>query len=103
MIVCVPAVAFQLYVQFVVPDSLNQVVPPSSDTSTAATCPSVSFATPLIVTGWPSTKLAPLAGVEIDEVGGDLAAAISPGCNVAGCTPISASRFTIACWISGSV
>src|SRR5215831_19266530 len=30
MIVCVPAVAFQLYAQFVVPDALNQVVPPST-------------------------------------------------------------------------
>jgi hypothetical protein len=88
IIVYGPATAFQLYIQLVVPDALNQVVPPFTDTSTPATFPPVSLATPLIVTGWPSTKLAPLAGVEIDEVGGvvsvDATAGISPDCNEPG-------------------
>jgi hypothetical protein len=89
MIVCDPAAAFQVRVQLVVPEALSQVAPPSTDTSTPATRPPpMSFATPLIVTGWPSTKLAFLAGVEIDEMGGavsvDCTAAISPDCNEPG-------------------
>ena len=89
------------------PDALCQVAPPSTDTSTPATCPSTSVATPLITTGWPSMKLEPLPGVATEDMGGvvsvDWTAATSSDCNVAGRTPISASKFTIACCMSGSV
>src|ERR1700730_8477177 len=86
---------------------MNQVAPPSTDTSTPATRPPVSFATPLIRTGWLSAKLEPLPGVETEDTGGvlsvDLAAPTSPDCNDPGWTLISASRLTIACGMSGSV
>ena len=68
----------------------------------------MSLALPLIATGCPSPKVAPTRGVAIVDTGGvvsvDLLAGTNGGaCNVAGCTPISASKFTIACWMSGSV
>jgi hypothetical protein len=41
------------------------------------------------------------AGAVMAELGGvksvDATAAANPGCNVTGCIPMSASRFTVAC------
>jgi hypothetical protein len=74
--------------------------------STLATIPPESLAVPLIVTGVPALTFWPEAGLVIMDTGGvvsvDAWAAMSPLCNVAGCTPISAKRFTVACCIFGS-
>jgi hypothetical protein len=63
-------------------------------------------AVPLIVTAVPVLTVWPEAGLVIMDTGGvvsvDACAVISPLCNVAGCTPISAKRFTVACCIFGS-
>ncbi len=57
-----------------------------------------------MVTGAKAAKEAPWAGEEIVTTGGltsvDCVAGIKPDCNVAGCIPISANRFTVACCIS---
>src|SRR5262249_6357899 len=54
-----------------------------------------------MVTFAPSEKVAPWAGDVLGEVGGgvsaDAVSGVSPDINVAGCAPISASRFTVAC------
>ena len=53
----------------------------------------------------PEEKVAPLEGEVIVAVGAvksdDWEAAVKPACNVPGCTPISANKFTVACCISG--
>src|SRR6266852_4717883 len=71
------------------------------------TPPPVSVAVPLMVTAVPCWKVAPATGEVIDEVGGRLSveaeAATRPACSVAGWTPISASKFTVACCIRTSV
>jgi hypothetical protein len=84
-----------------------QVAPPSADTSTPPTCPPTSLAVPVTATCVPSTGCAPAAGEVMLAVGGVVSADAVAGCNpairVAGCTPMSANRFTVACCMLGSV
>ncbi len=84
-----------------------QVAPPSADTSTPPTCPPTSLAVPVTVTCVPSTGWAPPAGEVMMAVGGvvsvDAVAGCSPAIRVAGCTPMSANRFTVACCMLASV
>ena len=85
----------------------RQVVPLSVDTSTPATRPPpASVAVPVMVTGVPTGRVAPAAGEPIAVVGGvvsvEAVAAVSPLRSVSGCTPMSANRFTVACWAAVS-
>ncbi len=63
--------------------------------------PPASVAVPMIVTGAP-VETTPPTGSVITEVGGvksvDCVAATNPDCSVAGCTPMSAKRLTVACF-----
>ena len=84
-----------------------QVVPPSVETSTPATRPPpASVAVPVTVTVSPLPRLAPADGEVITAVGAAasvLAVAVtSPVIRPYGCTPMSASRFTVACCIRES-
>src|SRR6267378_2739366 len=89
-----------LYVQFSLPAAGCHVAPPSMETSTPPTTPPPwSVAVPDMVVGTPAcnppdTVLTVVTGgvVSVDFVAGT-----SPGCNVPGCTPISANRLTVAC------
>src|SRR5215831_962521 len=76
-----------------------QVAPPSTETSTPATTPPTSLAVPVTVTGVPTC--APVTGL-MPEVGGavsvEAVAASNPACKLPGWSPISAKRFTVACW-----
>jgi hypothetical protein len=51
----------------------------------------------------PAVTVVPAAGEDITDLGGVVSvegvAGTSPLCNVTGCTPISARRFTVACCI----
>jgi len=62
--------------------------------------PPASLAVPVMLTGVPIDTVTPVAGDVIIEVGGsesvDGLAGTSPGWSVAGCTFMSASRFTVA-------
>ncbi len=95
----------QLYVQVVVPLAGCHVFPPSTDTSMPATIPPPSLAVPDIVTALPDCTVAPEVGELMEEIGGltsvEAEAGINPDCSVAGCTPISARRFTVACCMAG--
>src|SRR3989442_1544018 len=80
----------QWYVQLAPPVVRCHVVPPSTETSTPATMPSVSDAVPLITTSvWPRT-VDPLTGEPIVDVGAwlsvDTVASTRPPVRVAGCT-----------------
>jgi hypothetical protein len=79
-----------------------QVAPSSVETSTPPTRPPPpSVAAPDTVTGLPTGRFAFAAGAVIVDVGAavsvDGVAAVSPDWSVAGCTPMSARRFTVAC------
>src|ERR1700694_1798863 len=79
-----------------------QVDPPSTDTSTPPTTPPpTSEAVPLIDTALFACTVAAAWGEVIADVGAvvsvDFAAATSPAWIVAGCTPMSAKRLTVAC------
>ena len=106
--VAVPALlGVQVYVHELVPVARCQVAPLSVETSTPATTPPpVSVAVPDTVTALPTLVLEPFAGAVMLAVGGvvsvDLLAATRPVCRVAGWTPMSASRLTVACWMSWS-
>src|SRR5829696_6016294 len=81
-----------------------QVLPPSVEISTPPTAPPpVSLAVPLTFTATPPGTVAPEAGEDTETVGPtvsvDLVARVSPLCRAAGCAPMSASRFTVACFI----
>ena len=81
-------------------------VPLSVDTSTPPTLPPpASVAVPVTVSGWPTGTVAPAAGVAMVDVGAVVSllalAADNPDCRVAGCTPMSAKRFTVA-WRTAS-
>src|SRR5438874_10627251 len=87
------------------------VAPLSTDTSTPATVPPpFSTAVPLIDTRVPLSPDDPAAGDTIVDVGAKMSADIeavtsgrlglAPVCNVRGCAPMSASRFTVACCIA---
>src|SRR5439155_26001038 len=94
----------QWYVQLAPPVARCHDVPPSTETSTPATMPSVSDAVPLITTSvWPR-NVDPLTGEPIVDVGAwlsvDTVAATRPPVRVAGCTPMSANRLTVACRMS---
>ena len=83
-----------------------QEVPLSVETSTPPTLPPpASVAVPLTVSGWPTGTVAPSAGDEMVDVGAVVSllavAADSPDCRVAGCTPMSANRLTVA-WRTAS-
>src|ERR1700690_1095216 len=99
----VPAapVGVQLYVQFARPGAGCQVVPPSVETSTAATVPPVSVAVPVIVVWVPACTVPPETGEVMVELGGvvsvDFEAGTKPDCNVVGWTPMSANRLMVAC------
>ena len=60
----------------------------------------------MIVTGVPALVAVAIRGEVIVEVGAsasvEAAAATRPDCRVAGCAPMSASRFTVACCIRTS-
>ena len=84
-----------------------QVLPPLVEISTPATTPPPeSVAVPVMVTACPSEKVAPGDGEVIVEVGGvvsvDAVVDVSPVISVAGCAPISARMFTVACCMTGS-
>ena len=61
---------------------------------------------PVIVTVLPFVNVAPADGEVIVEIGGvwsvDCVAAVRSDSSVADCTPMSASRLTVACCIAGS-
>lgn len=69
--------------------------------------PPKSCAVPVMVTRCPSTKLAPMIGELIDEVGFnasvDWVARIRLASSVVGWMPMSANMLTIACCTLGSV
>src|SRR3954452_16682575 len=101
----------QSKLQVVVPAATCHVLPPSTDTSTLATAPPpVSAAVPLMVTRLPVSIAALAAGDVMVDVGAKMSvvapaairgrAGSAPGCREPGCTPMSASRFTVACWIA---
>src|SRR5262249_21465397 len=99
---------FQLYVQLARPLAGCHVAPPLTETSTPPTTPPPpSVAVPLMVTVLPWVRIEPPVGETIVEVGAvvsvDAVAATSPAWRVAGCTPMSANRFTVACCIRTSV
>ena len=78
------------------------VWPPSTETSTPATVPPpASVAVPVIVIAAPACTLAPAAGDVMVDTGGkesvDAVAKVNPDWMLAGCTPISANRLTVAC------
>jgi hypothetical protein len=107
LIVTAPSpVTVPAYDQFAVPEAGCQVRPLSSETSTPATTPPLSAAVPETVTFAPLAAEAPAAGDVTVAVGPvasvDAVAATSPLIRVAGCTFMSASRFTVACCIRGS-
>lgn len=83
-----------------------QVSPPSVDTSTPATRPPTSVAVPLTVTSDPLATEVAGAGEVIVALGAvvsvDAVGRTSPLISVAGCTPMSAKRLTVACCIRGS-
>ncbi len=80
-----------------------QVVPPSLETSTPATWPPASVTVPEKVYGAPTVAAGAFV---IATVGAALSllavAATSPLCRVAGCTPMSARKLTVACLIRTS-
>ncbi len=85
----------------------SQVLPLSVDTSTRATTPPpLSAAVPLMVTGDIAGTVTPELGVATVTVGPtvsvDWLAATRVDWRVTGCTPMSASRFTVACSCTGS-
>src|SRR3954464_3112280 len=93
--------------QVVRPVARCHVVPPSSETSTAATRPSASEAAPVTVRFvFDETEL-PVAGEPIVDVGGATSAdgvpGVNPPCSSAGCAPMSPSRLTVACCRGGVV
>src|SRR4051794_16946738 len=83
-----------------------QLLPPSVEISTPATTPPTSDAVPETVVLAPFAIAAPVEGDVIAEDGAvvsvDALAATSPAVRVAGCAPMSANRFTVACCIRGS-
>ncbi len=100
-------VGVQVYVHDAVPAARCQVAPLSVETSTPATTPPpVSVAVPETVTGAPTAAVEPFAGAVMLAVGGvvsvDLLVATRPVCRVAGWTPMSANRLTVACCMSWS-
>src|SRR5689334_21909627 len=89
------------YDQLCQPVAGCQVEPPSVETSTPPTTPLTSLAVPLMTRLTPAGSEAPFASEVMltDEpvVSVEADAATSPACNVLGCAPMSASRFTVAC------
>ena len=82
------------------------MAPPSTDTSTPPTSPgAVSVAVPWMVTGVETGSVAPAAGDVTCEAGAVASADAVAGTSVtssdAGCAPMSASRLTVACCMSG--
>ena len=82
------------------------VVPPSVDTSTPPTRPPTSAAVPAMLTCVPLVNVEPPAGEVMVAVGAvvsvDAVAATMPDWSVAGCTPMSANRLTVACCMFAS-
>ena len=66
----------------------------------------VGLASPLIVTGLPTGRVAPAAGELIAVVGAvvsvEAVAAVRPVSRVSGWTPMSANRLIVACWAAVS-
>jgi hypothetical protein len=81
-------------------------VPPSVETSTPATRPPLSAAVPETVICAPLAAVAPVAGEVMFTVGAaesvEAEAAERVAIRVVGCTPMSANRFRVACWIRTS-
>src|ERR1700674_1268941 len=97
----------QKYIQDSRPLAGCQVAPPSTETSTPPTTPPpASVAVPVMVTGIPADTTPPGSGKVIEDVGATVSeeaeAVVRGDCNVAGCTPISANRLTVACCIEAS-
>src|ERR1700682_1347125 len=100
-------VGVQKYIQDSRPLAGCQVAPPSTETSTPPTTPPpASVAVPVIVTGIPADTVPPGSGNVIEDVGAtasdEAEAEVRGDCKVAGCTPISANRLTVACCIDAS-
>src|SRR5262249_792702 len=89
-----------------VPDAGCPVGPPSPETPTPATTPPESAAVPETVTVVFAPTFPPDTGEEITDDGAtvsvDALAGTRPPCRAAGCTPISASKLTVACCKFGS-
>src|SRR5208337_1035516 len=96
--------AVQVKVQLASPVAGCQVAPLSVDTSMPATTPPTSVAVPWIVTLVPVGMAAPATGEVMTETGGvvsvEAVALVRPDCSVTGWTPMSANRFTVACFIA---
>ena len=70
LMVAAPGVSgVQLYVHDTLPVVRRQVIPPSTDTSTALTIPPLSNAVPLMLTVTPAGRVVPAVGLAIVEVG----------------------------------
>src|ERR1700704_4665632 len=97
----------QKYIQDSRPLAGCQVVPPSTETSTPPTTPPpASVAVPVMATGMPADPSPPGSGNGREDVGArvwaEADAEVRGDCKVAGCTPISANRLTVACCIDAS-
>src|ERR1700680_4766956 len=97
----------QKYIKDACPLAGCQVVAPSTEAPTPPTTPPpASVAVPVIVTGIPADTTPPGSGNVIEDVGATVSeeaeAVVRGDCNVAGCTPISANRLTVACCIDAS-
>ncbi len=84
-----------------------QVWPLSTETSTPPTRPPPeSIAVPATTAGSFTGIVVPAVGEVMLEVGGvvsvEAVAGVRPDCSVAGCTPMSANRFTVACRAASS-
>ncbi len=95
------AVGMKTKLHDVVPAARFQVVPPSTDTSTAATTPPTSEAVPVTVSGDPTGTVVPATGKVTVETGAvwsvDVDGMVRPDCSVAGREPMSASMLAVAC------
>src|SRR5207244_387983 len=97
-------VGVHVYVQLSRPAAGCHVAPPSMETSTPPIAPVTmelrSDAVPVIVTGTPLVATNPAAGDVTADTGAivssDASAATRSDCRAPGCTPMSASRFTVA-------
>src|SRR5258708_5613446 len=98
-----PSGTCQSKLQRSVPSARCHVLAPSVDTSTAATTPPpTSVAVPLIEATEPAVTRTPSAGDVIFVNGAILSvdgvAGTRSGWRVFGWIPMSANRFTVACW-----
>lgn len=95
-----------MYDHELVPEAGCQLLASVETSTPPTTPPPLSVAVPVTVTGVPTLALLPDAGAVIVADAPVLsvlfAAALSPAWSVAGWASMSASRFTVACWMAGS-